>query len=302
MHAPRYSVQDLLNFPSRRRFLAAIDSDGCVFDTMEVKQKDCFHPEIIRHWGLEPLEGPLRDCAEFINLYSRTRGQNRFVSLLQTFELFQARPEVAQSGFPPPPTEALRDYIAAGRPLSNEGLAKALRESPDPDLRRVLDWSLRVNEVVAEKTRDIPPFAGVIEALEAMGREADLIVCSQTPEEALVREWEQHGIAEKVAVIAGQELGSKADHLRLASTGRYPPARVLMIGDALGDQFAAASVGAHFFPILPGEEPASWQRLRQEAFPRLLHGAFTKAYQASLTTEFEARLPAQPPWADDKAE
>lgn len=42
---------------------------------------------------------------------------------------------------------------------------------------------------------------------------ADMIVVSATPVEALTREWQEHGIARYVRVIAGQEMGKKALHL-----------------------------------------------------------------------------------------
>ena len=34
-------------------FLVGIDSDGCAFDTMEVKHKECFIPNIINSYGLQ---------------------------------------------------------------------------------------------------------------------------------------------------------------------------------------------------------------------------------------------------------
>ncbi len=32
-------------------FFVGIDSDGCAFDTMEIKHKECFIPNTIGHWG-----------------------------------------------------------------------------------------------------------------------------------------------------------------------------------------------------------------------------------------------------------
>jgi len=64
-----------------------VDSDGCVFDTMEAKQKKCFHPLIIEHWHLEPIAQAVRETAEFVALYSRWRGTNRFPALKLVFEL-----------------------------------------------------------------------------------------------------------------------------------------------------------------------------------------------------------------------
>ena len=48
---------------------------------------------------------------------------------------------------------------------------------------------------------------------------------------------------------AGQELGTKTEHLKLAAKNKYPPERILMIGDAPGDLNAARANGALFYPI-----------------------------------------------------
>ena len=55
-------------------WLVCIDSDGCVFDTMEIKHKECFCPAMIKHWGLQPISKYARMAWEFENLYSKDRG------------------------------------------------------------------------------------------------------------------------------------------------------------------------------------------------------------------------------------
>ena len=67
-------------FPSRRKhdFLVGIDSDGCVFDSMELKHKECFIPAFINHYELQGVSKYAREAAEFVNLYSKSRGVNRF--------------------------------------------------------------------------------------------------------------------------------------------------------------------------------------------------------------------------------
>lgn len=50
------SPQDrLLAFKRQHSYFVGIDSDGCVFDTMEIKHKECFIPNIIKHWGLQAV-------------------------------------------------------------------------------------------------------------------------------------------------------------------------------------------------------------------------------------------------------
>ena len=108
---------------------------------------------------------------------------------------------------------------------------------------------------------------------------ADVIVVSATPGEALVREWQEHDIARYARVIAGQEMGTKKEHLAIAAKGKYPGDHMLMIGDAPGDMKAARANGALFFPINPGHEDESWERFYGEAMARFLAGEYAGAYE-----------------------
>lgn len=291
-----YSVKDLTDLPKANDTLVAIDSDGCVFDSMGIKQRDCFHPVIIRHWKLEAIEPQLRETAEFVNLYSKSRGQNRFTALLRVFELLPKRADVKNTGVVTPPVEPLRAFVESDQPLTNTGLEKELELTGDPELERLLQWSLDVNRVIEEKVKNVPPFQWVREALEKISATSDRIVCSQTPEDALIREWKENGIEHFVSVIAGQELGTKAEHIKLASKGKYDGLHVLMIGDAPGDFKAAEANDALFFPVVPGNEEASWKRLVDEAYDRFLSGKYAGAYQDDLLSEFDESLPDDPSW------
>jgi len=125
---------------------------------------------------------------------------------------------------------------------------------------------------------------------------ADVIVVSATPGEALIREWREHDIAKYVEVIAGQEMGTKAQHLEYATKGRYEKDRVLMVGDAPGDMKAAGANNALFYPINPGDEVESWKRFHDEAFEKFIKGRYVGKYEARLIAEFDACLPELPPW------
>jgi phosphoglycolate phosphatase-like HAD superfamily hydrolase len=297
MNRPRHFTQDhLRNLTPRFPTFVGVDSDGCLFPTMDIKQKQCFHPLLISLWKLEPVEKALREAAEFVNLNSVYRGQNRFLSLLRTFDLLRDHPDVRRSGFPPPPTGALRAFCESGVPLGNATLQARVEATRDPELQRILDWSLAVNAEVERNARNIAPFHWVIESLEAIRGHSDAICVSQTPEEALIREWEEHDLVKYVRVIAGQELGTKADHLALATRDRYQPDRVLMIGDAQGDWKAAQAVNARFFPINPGHEEDSWKQFLHEAYPRFLDNQYDPGYEAGLVERFNALLPETPPW------
>ena len=171
------------------------------------------------------------------------------------------------------------------------------RNKAKHQLDQALAWSLRVDEMVREIVKGIPPIPDVRESLSILQEKADIMVCSSTPMEALEREWGQHDLDCYVQLIAGQELGTKAEHLDLATQGKYEEARVLMIGDAPGDYKAAQNIGVLFYPIIPGHEIESWIRLRDEATEKFFNQSFAGSYQLSLLSEFDACLPGKPSWS-----
>ena len=297
MTTPHRPTQDTLRQlqPQHSTFVG-IDSDGCVFPTMEIKQKQCFHGLIATHWQLEAIEPQVREVAEFVNLYSRHRGQNRFPCLALTFDLLREHPAARAAGVPLPDTAALRAFIDSGVPLGNPALEAHAARNADSDLATVLAWSKAVNEAIARTVRHVPPFRWARASLERIHAESDAICVSQTPTEALVREWEENDLTALVRLIAGQELGTKAEHLTLATHGRYPHNRVLLIGDAPGDLRAARAARAHFYPVNPGAEEASWERFCREDYDRFLAGTFGGEYEQELVHAFEQRLPDTPPW------
>ncbi|SRR6266404_616408 len=294
-------AEALADLQPRHGFFVGLDSDGCVFDSMEIKHKECFCPNIIRYWRLQPVSKYAREAVEFINLYSKWRGTNRWPALILTFDLLRQRPEVQARHAAIPEAASVRGFIASGKPLSNDGLQQYIAEQPraehpDAELENALEWSRAVNRSIEEIVFGLPPFPYVRESLEFLRQNADTVVVSQTPTEALMREWEEHKLEGYVRAIAGQELGTKKQHLKVATAGKYGPGRVLMVGDAPGDLEAARANGALFFPINPGHEEKSWERFYNEGVHAFLDGKFAGAYEAGLIAEFEALLPATPPW------
>jgi len=263
---------------------------------MEIKQKGCFHGRIISHWHLEGIEPYVRQAAEFVNLYSQWRGQNRFTALLRTFDVLRRRTEVIASGVEVPALPKLREFVDCGVPLGNASLSTAAQKTGDPELASVLKWSMEINEGISRTVKSLPPFPWARESLERAHTNSDVICVSQTPGEALVREWSAQDLAKHVEVIAGQELGSKTEQIALATRGRYIPDRVLMIGDAPGDRQAALDNHALFYPVKPGQEADSWEHFYTEAYDRFLRGQYAGTYEEQLVEEFCALLPATPPW------
>jgi len=289
-------ARPLADMNKEHDYLVCIDSDGCAFDTMEIKHKECFTPNIIKHWGLQAVSKYAREACEFVNLYSQWRGVNRWPALIKVFDLLRERKEVQRRGVKIPQAPKIREFINSGRPLSNESLKELVDETGDPELTKALEWSLAVNATIADMVHGVPPFPYVRESLEEITQHADTIVVSQTPLEALEREWEEHDIDKYVKVIAGQEMGTKSEHIKYANSGRYAPDHILMIGDAPGDLKAARDNGARFFPVNPGREEESWELFYREAFQRFISGTYDEGYEAELIAEFNKAMPSTPPW------
>jgi phosphoglycolate phosphatase-like HAD superfamily hydrolase len=293
-------TKQLRDMKPTKKYLVAIDSDGCVFDAMGIKQRECFSPMMIAYFGLQPVAEAARQCKEFADLFSKTRGANRHKTIARILtELLPNHPMVKERGFKVPRFDHYVKWVHDPNSLlSNEGLKHAI-EMAGPEAKKELQvalrWSVRVNEMVAEIVKNVPPFPYVRESLEKIAERADIIVCSSTPVEAIEREWAEHDIVKYVSLIAGQEMGTKAQHLAVMCE-KYDCHKILMIGDALGDQKAAESNDVMFYPINPGTEVASWKRFLDQAFDQFITNRYWGEYEEKLKAEFVAYLPNMPPW------
>lgn len=286
----------LPGFQPVHELFVGIDSDGCAFDTMELKHKECFIPNTIRHYELQAVSKYAREVAEFVNLYSRWRGINRFPSLTMTMDLLKERPEVVRRGIKFPNLEPLKRWCGSGKPLGNPTLKEEIGVTKAPELELALGWSEAVNRDIAEMVHGVSPFPHVRECLEQIRGFADAMCVSATPVGALTAEWKEHDIAKYVRLIAGQEVGSKKDVLKAAVAAGYDTRKVLMIGDAPGDLEAARASSVLFYPVVPGDEEASWERLHGEALEKFQNGTYAGDYESKLIDGFLKRLPSTPPW------
>lgn len=286
-----------VTYEKKNDYLVAVDSDGCAFDSMEIKHKECFIPNFIKFFSLQPVSRFAREAAEFTNLYSKSRGANRFIAYLLAVDLLAERPEVQARNVTLPKLQGLRDWMDRETKLGTKTIKPEAEKTGDPDLKLCYDWSSTVDATIADLVHGVPPFPGVQEALqEIKNRAADVIVCSATPTAALQSEWTEHGIVEFVAEICGQEAGSKTEILTAAKALGYEADKMLMVGDAPGDMKAAVAVGAHFYPINPGHEEASWERFNNESLAKFFAGEYGGEYEQKVIAEFETYLPEHPPW------
>jgi phosphoglycolate phosphatase-like HAD superfamily hydrolase len=291
----------LESFRPKKDFLVCIDSDGCAFDTMGIKQRECFCPWMIAYFDLQPVAQAARECKEFADLFSKTRGANRHVTIKRILtELLPAHPQVRARKFDVPEFPHYFAWVDDPRSLlSNDGLKEAIEgaasEGVRQELEHILAWSERVNWAIKEIVQGIPPFPYVRDSLVKLQDKADVVVVSATPLEALKREWQEHDVARYTALICGQEMGTKTEHIASVA-GEYAGNHILMIGDAPGDRRAAKANGVLFYPIIPGEEENSWKRFIDEAMERFFSESYDGRYAADLSERFEQALPDSPPW------
>ena len=79
------NLNELKNHNPRNEYFVGIDSDGTVFNSMELKHKDCFIGSLIRIFDLAPITHEIHVVWNYVNIFSINRGTNRFKALFLTF-------------------------------------------------------------------------------------------------------------------------------------------------------------------------------------------------------------------------
>ena len=271
-------------FAKQKDYLICVDSDGCAMDTMDIKHFRCFGPCMVEEWGLEEWAEPILNRWNTINLYSGTRGINRFKGLAM------ALTEIDKIYRPIEGVAELTAWAEHAPELSNQAIAEAAKTAKGPALAKALAWSKKVNAAIdALPESDKKPFPGVAEALAAAHKRADVAIVSSANREAVEEEWTRCGLLPSVDVLCCQDSGSKAACIAQLKAKGYNPAHILMVGDAPGDQAAAGKNGVLFYPILARHEADSWAEFTAKALPALLSGSYGP-YGQEMAKRFEKNL------------
>lgn len=271
------------DYDKQHDYLICIDSDGCAMDTMNIKHERCFGPEWITTYGLEEIQEEALQLWLDINLFSATRGINRFKALAMALQ------EVAEMGYPAEGLEEFVRWTHEAPELSNPALLAECQRNDCPCMELALLWSIRTNRSIRKLPQALP-YPHVKETMDELCKNADLTAVSSANGQAVEEEWSFHHLKEDTRVLLSQEAGSKAFCIGQLLKKDYDPKKTLMVGDAPGDYAAAQKNGVRFYPILANKEVESWQRLLDEAAPKLFHGTFDDEYQAQLVKAFEENL------------
>jgi phosphoglycolate phosphatase-like HAD superfamily hydrolase len=259
-------------FERKHDFLVCVDSDGCVMDTMNCKHFHCFGPCMVTEWGLEAWKDAILERWNVINLFSMTRGINRFKGLAM------ALGEIHEKYTPIPGIDALQHWADTAPALSNDGVAKAA-ENAEGDakliLQKALSWSKAVNAAIVELDEALKvPYPGAKEGLAAAHQFADVAMVSSANRDAVEEEWGKFGLLEHTDIVLAQDIGSKTACIKEMLKFGYDTAKVVMIGDAPGDCDAAEKNGVHYYPILVNREKESWDEAVSIAYAKLQAGDF----------------------------
>lgn len=268
-----------------KRYLLCFDSDGTVMDTMTVKHVEAFGPRLFDAFPslARRREEILAEWNRF-NLYSSTRGVNRFLGLASILRFASSRYGIS---FPARRIRILRRnrlflerFIDRRRREESEEPGNLLQGPPLERPRQRFD----------PQQAESHAFAEAKDTLLALSSFADLLGVSSANPEAVKAEWEEEGLASLFLDIYCQDVGTKEDIIAKALSLGYAKEDVVMVGDALGDLSAAESNGVGFFPIIPSKENASWTLLREEAAPLIARGEYRGNKEREYVSSFHEFL------------
>ena len=276
------------SFEKKHEYLVCVDSDGCVMDTMNCKHFHCFGPCMVDEWGLEQWREEILDRWNVINLFSMTRGINRFKGLAM------ALGEINEKYTPITGIAALQQWAGTAPALSNDAVTKAAEDATDADAKLVfskaLSWSKAVNAAIVKLPEELKvPYNGAKEGLAAAHAFADVAMVSSANRDAVEEEWGKFGLLEHTDIVLAQDIGSKAACIGEMMKFGYDPKKVVMIGDAPGDCDAAEKNGVYYYPILVNHEKESWDEAIAVAYDKLRAGGYDE-YGAEKKQQFLQNL------------
>lgn len=255
--------------------LFCVDSDGAAMDTMTYKHELFFGPLAAEKFEVE--DNSFQKNWEEINLYSRTRGVNRFVGLVMALE--SVNYDVLN-------IDNLKYWVKETTSLSNDSLKAEIEKKGTEDLKRALIWSNSVNENLTEAEGHDAPFENVLKGLKRLSDLGKVYVVSSANREAVEDEWNRHGLMEYVEDLYCQDRGQKADVIAGFVQKGVNPHNILMVGDSPGDLEAAELNNAWFFPILVGNEKESWANIQNEVAEKVAKREFTQEDQDYYKEKF----------------
>lgn len=253
----------------QHNFLVCVDNDSCTMDTMAIKHIQYFGPCMVEEWGLEQWQEPILDRWNEINLYTMTRGVNRFRGLRIALE------EIHSRYIPIEGVEELAAWVDKTGELSNVSLEQEIGHGGGVCLQKALHWSQMADQAIAAIPEGMKrPFFGVREGLAAAYTVADVAVLSSVDKDIAAAEWSRYGLTEYVDLLLARDAGTRGHCVAKLLKKGYDSKNVLLVGSTPGDMAVARKNGVRFYPILVHHEAESWNEFREIALDKLISGTY----------------------------
>lgn len=203
-----------------------------------------------------------------VNLFSETRGINRFKGLYLSFEIMSKEDDSVK------PLNEVKKWALDAKELSNKALEKYIEENDIDELKDTLKWSYEVNSKIESLKGMDKPYEGVKEAFVEMKKYCDIAIVSSANKEAINSEWGGHNLLQYCDYVMGQEDGSKATCIKSLIEKGYSIDKILMVGDSPGDYDSAKANEVSFYPIMFGDEKTSWENFKNKELQNFLNGVY----------------------------
>ena len=273
------------DYKKQKDFLVCVDSDGCAIDTMTIKHEKCFGPCMVEEWNLEQWEEDILNRWNEVNLYTITRGINRFQGLAKALE------EVNEKYTKIEDIDKLLNWVSGAKELSTRALENEMKQNPSCIFEKAISWSNKVNESINNLTfEEKQPFKEVKESLAYIHQFADIAIVSSANLQAVEEEWTEHGLLDYVDIVLAQEAGTKSICIEKLLKEGYDKDKVIMLGDAKGDLDAAEKNGVLYFPILVRNEDKSWKEFVEQGLKNVIDGKYRGTYQQEKIEQFLSNL------------
>lgn len=274
--------EKLSSFVKRKDFLVCVDSDGCAIDSMDIKHFNCFGPCMVKQWNLFKWEKEILFRWNEVNLYTLTRGINRFKGLITALQ------EINEKYIKIEDLDTLVNWVNTTNELSNESLKRQIEKYPDSiSLKKALLWSNDVNQSITKLPEEkILPYEKVKDALIFAHKKADIAIVSSANLKAVLDEWTRHKLIEHTDIVLAQDSGTKDYCISKLLEKGYDTNNVLMCGDALGDLKAVQKNNVMFYPIRVNHEKESWEEFIDIALNKLIDHTYKDKYQEEKIQEF----------------
>ena len=255
-------------------------------DSMNFKHKEVFAKTFMEVFKVHENKEVIQNEWNRYNLYSMTRGINRFYGL-EDILLFCKE----HYGITIEDEQIFFDWLKNAKSKSAKSIKEYMETNGESKcLSLAYKWSLASDQKINNYTTHI--FPGVKDALVKLSEVADLCGVSSAVKTTVEAEWKREGIYDYFVSLGCQEDGSKKSIINKMLSKGYLPENCIMLGDAPGDYDAAKDCEIMFFPIIPDKESECWQMFCSKVINDFLNRQFNSSnnqYLSSFLSSLHSR-------------